>query len=83
MPWNPASAGDTASHAVEVRVCYQFTTLFNLHVSLPMNAGLNLGDVWIERTRYFVLDCPPGSVATCSAGGGTRGEGRPSSRRRS
>ncbi len=46
-------------------VCYQFTTLFNLHVSLPMNAGLNLGDVWIEQTRYFVLDCPPGSVATC------------------
>lgn len=64
-PWDPASAGDTASHAVEVRVCYQFTTLFNLHVSLPMNAGLNLGDIWIERTRYFVLDCPPGSVATC------------------
>jgi hypothetical protein len=65
VPWNAASAGDTASHAVEVRVCYQFTTLFNLHVSLPMHAGLNLGDVWIERTRYFVLDCPPGSVATC------------------
>ena len=52
-PVDPASAGHTASHAVEVRVCYQFTTLLNLHVSLPMNAGLNLGDIWIERTRYF------------------------------
>ena len=64
-PWTPASAGDTASHAVEVRVCYQFTTLFNLHLSLPMNTGLGLGDIWLQRTRYFVMDCPPGSVTTC------------------
>ena len=56
---------DTASFAVEVRICYQFTTLFNLHVALPMNTGLSLGAVWLERTRSFVIDCPCGSVTKC------------------
>jgi hypothetical protein len=63
--WNHASGGVEGSHAVEVRVCYRFTTLFNLHISLPGNAGLDLGDIWLQRDRIFVLDCPPGSVATC------------------
>lgn len=40
---------------VEVRTCYHFTTLFNLHLQLGMNASLNLGDVWIQRTRQFVV----------------------------
>ncbi|MGH2489450.1 MAG: TadE/TadG family type IV pilus assembly protein [Candidatus Limnocylindria bacterium] len=59
------SGGADASHAVEVRVCYQFTTLFNLHFTLPGNTGLDLGQVWIQRERVFVLDCPPGDVSTC------------------
>jgi TadE-like protein len=63
--WSNASAGSDGSHSVEVRVCYQFTTLFNLHLSLPMNAKLNLGDIWLQRERYFVVDCPPGDVSTC------------------
>ena len=63
--WSNASAGEVASHAVELRVCYQFTTLFNLHLSLPFAQGMNLGEIWIERTRFFVLDCPPGPVTTC------------------
>jgi hypothetical protein len=63
--WTAASAGDIASHAVELRICYRFTTLFNLHVSLPFGQSLNLGDVWLQRTRFFVLDCPPGPVSTC------------------
>jgi hypothetical protein len=40
---------------VEVRTCYHFTTLFNLHLQLGMNASLNLGDIWIQRTRQFVV----------------------------
>lgn len=63
--WAPYSGGDNLSHSVEVRVCYHFTTLFNLHVSLWLDWGINLGDVWIQRSRVFVLDCPPGSVSTC------------------
>jgi hypothetical protein len=64
---NNASGQEPMSHYVEVRVCYHFTTLFNLHLSLPMSAGLNLGDVWLERTRTFVIDCPPppGLLTSC------------------
>jgi len=48
--------GGTAPLAyVEVRTCYQFTTLFNLHISLPMSAGLSLGDIWLQRDREFVV----------------------------
>ena len=53
------SGQDTVSNFVEVRVCYHFTTLFNLHLQLPWSAGLNLGDVWLQQTRTFVIDCPP------------------------
>jgi hypothetical protein len=63
--WNTASGGVIGSHAVEVRVCYRFTTLFNLHFRMPWNAALDLGDIWIQRERVFVLDCPPGDVSTC------------------
>jgi len=63
--WSPGGSDDTKSHWVEVRLCYQFTTLFNLHLSLPMEAGLNLGDVYLQKTRSFVLDCEPGPVASC------------------
>jgi TadE-like protein len=64
-PWDNATGGSDASHYVEVRACYQFTTLFNLHLSLPMNAGLSLGDVWLQKDRTFVIDCPPGDVSSC------------------
>jgi hypothetical protein len=59
-PWSNYSGGVAASHAVEVRVCYRFTTLFNLRFTLPGNVGLDLGEVWIQRERVFALDCPPG-----------------------
>ncbi len=58
-------AGDTSSKFVEVRTCYRFTTLFNLHLQLPMSAGMDLGDVWLQRTRTFVIDCPPLGTWTC------------------
>jgi Flp pilus assembly protein TadG len=40
---------------IEVRTCYRFTTLFNLHLNLPFSAGLNLGDVWLQRDRTFTV----------------------------
>jgi hypothetical protein len=40
---------------VEVRTCYHFTTLFNLHLQLPFGASLSLGDIWMQRTRQFVV----------------------------
>lgn len=65
QPWTPASGGSASSHAVEVRTCYHFTTLFNLQLSLGFGWGLSLGDVWLQRERVFVIDCPPGDVSTC------------------
>lgn len=56
------------SYFVEVRTCYKFETIFDLDLALPMNAGLSLGDIWLERRRTFVVDCPvgvnPADVAT-------------------
>jgi hypothetical protein len=40
---------------VEVRVCYRFTTLFNLtKLELPFGWGLSVGEVWLQRDRVFV-----------------------------
>lgn len=63
--WHPASGGPDASHAVEVRLCYHFTTLMNLHLSLPLSAGISVGEVWLQKTSAFVVDCAPGDVSTC------------------
>lgn len=63
--WDGTSGGADGSHSVEVRVCYRFTTLFNLHVGFGWGSGINLGDVWLKKTRVFVLDCPPGDVTGC------------------
>ena len=59
-PWSNTYEA-AASYYVEVRLCYKFETLFNLNLSLPLGWGLNLGDVWLQRTRSFVVDCPPGA----------------------
>ena len=64
-PWDGASGGATGSHSVEVRLCYRFTTLISLDVSLPFGWGLSLGDVYLERSRTFVVDCPPGDPTGC------------------
>lgn len=66
--WSNASGGSTDSYAVQVRVCYQFTTLMDLHIALPMNTGINVGDVWLEKQRTFAIDCPPSPpalITTC------------------
>jgi hypothetical protein len=63
--WSSASGGEVGSHSVEVRLCYRFTTLFNLQLSLPLGSGITLGDVYLQRTRTFVVDCPPGDPTSC------------------
>jgi hypothetical protein len=41
---------------VEVRVCYEFTTLINLQdLQLPVANGLNLGSVWLQKDRAFTV----------------------------
>ena len=56
-PANLAPVTDGASPLpyVEVRTCYRFTTLFNLHLALPLGAGISVGDIWLQRDRQFVV----------------------------
>ena len=67
VAWSNASGGVVGSHGVEVRVCYRFTTLFNLRFTLPGDTGLDIGEIWLQRERVFALDCPPppADMATC------------------
>lgn len=51
----PLNGTPTRVPYVEVRTCYHFTTLFNLHLQLPFNWSLNLGDIWMQRSRFFVV----------------------------
>jgi Flp pilus assembly protein TadG len=57
--WTTNNAEGSGSLAyVEVRVCYRFTTLFNLqNLHLPMGSSLSLGDVYLQRTRIFTVAC--------------------------
>ncbi len=38
---------------VEVRTCYHFQT--TITVALPLGTGFNVGDVWLQRDRSFVV----------------------------
>jgi hypothetical protein len=50
---NAHTGGTEASRYVEVSVCYRFTTLFH-------TAYLDIGDVWLQKTRAFtVAQYPP------------------------
>jgi TadE-like protein len=40
---------------VEVRTCYRFSTLFELNITLPMNTGLGLGDVFLQKEAVFTV----------------------------
>lgn len=50
----PTNGAAAALPYVEVRTCYRFTTLLNLHMSLPFGAGISVGDIWLQRGREFV-----------------------------
>jgi hypothetical protein len=52
QPWS--SADDSQGHDfVEVRLCYQFTTLFNLDIQLPFGFGLDLGTLHLQQQAVF------------------------------
>ncbi len=42
---------DLTGPYVEVRVCYRFTTLFN--VTLPMATGITVGEVFLDKEAHF------------------------------
>ena len=51
---------------VEVRVCYRFTTLFNLtNLDLPFGWGLNLGEIFLEKDREFTVACYQQAIGAC------------------
>jgi len=70
-PWSNTNLGATPSAAppmpyVEVRACYQFTTLFNLtNLDLPFGWSLTLGDVFLERDREFAAACYQQTPGAC------------------
>lgn len=54
LPWPSLWNGRLPS--VEVRVCYRFTTLFNLqNLQLPFSNGLSIGDIWLQKDRVFTV----------------------------
>jgi hypothetical protein len=59
-PDTSMQGGTEQSRYVEVRICYRFTTLFNLsNLQLPFGWGLSLGDVWLNKTRNFTVGWYP------------------------
>lgn len=55
-PWPPTAPAAGMLPWVEVRVCYQFTTLFNLRdLDLPLGWSLSVGDIWLQRERSFAV----------------------------
>lgn len=49
--WAPGNLG-----SVEVRVCYRFDTIVPMaDLRLPFGNGLNLGTLWLERSRVFAV----------------------------
>jgi len=54
--WSPTEPPTGSLAYVEVRVCYQFTTLIYAdEIQLPLGWGISLGDIYIERTRIFTV----------------------------
>jgi hypothetical protein len=70
--WDAAQLGAAPSGAdplpyVEVRVCYQFTTLLNLSdLRLPFGWGLSLGDIYLQKDRNFTVACYADDAAECA-----------------
>ena len=56
LPTNAQTGGAEASKYVEVRVCYRFSTFFNLHIPFVGGTLSPLsGDFFVERTRTFTV----------------------------
>jgi len=52
--WSTAEDSQTNDY-VEVRLCYRFTTIFNLDFDLPMGAGISVGDIYLQNSGAFVV----------------------------
>jgi PKD repeat protein len=54
-PMIPTMEGGTEeSRYVEVRICYEFTTIVNMQdLQLPLSSGISVGDIWLEKDRVF------------------------------
>jgi hypothetical protein len=69
--WDPllegaAPSGSSPLPYVEVRVCYRFTTLFNLsNLQLPFGWGLSLGDFYLQKDRNFTVACYADATSGC------------------
>lgn len=49
-----AGEGTEQSRYVEVRICYEFNTIVNFDdVQLPLNFGISVGELWLEKDRVF------------------------------
>jgi hypothetical protein len=70
--WDDTNNGAAPSGAppmpyVEVRVCYHFTTLFNLtDLELPFGWSISLGEVWLEKDRQFTVACYQLAPGACT-----------------
>jgi TadE-like protein len=59
-PVNAMQGGAEPSRYVEVRVCYRFSTLFNLsELRLPLGWGLSVGDIYLQKARVFTVGFYP------------------------
>lgn len=69
--WSNVNAGADPSGAeplpyVEVRVCYEFATLFNVtNLNLPLGWSISVGIVHLERDRNFTVACYGGVGTGC------------------
>jgi hypothetical protein len=51
---------------VEVRTCYQFTTLFNVtSLELPFGWSISFGTIYLERERTFTVACYQSAAGPC------------------
>jgi len=69
--WDPANTGAAPGVSVplpyvEVRICYQFTTLFNVtELDLPFNWSVSFGTIYLERDRTFTVACYQSAAGPC------------------
>ncbi len=64
--WSAGLPYGNALPYVEVRVCYEFTTLFNLtNLELPFGWSISFGTIYLERDRTFTVACYQSATGTC------------------
>jgi hypothetical protein len=52
--------GIEESRYVEVRICYEFRTIVNMQgLQLPLNQGISVGNIWLEKDRVFGIGYYP------------------------